>query len=157
MEPLLPSSVALFRQSSAFHLRPKRVWKQLVHSRIVNERWNRSGNNSWNQFYPVQFPYEINGRHFFYGQSDQGREWFIQELKENGTMGDEVTSGAWGYFYPVQFHYKIGGQVFLYGQSKEERNWFIQELKPDGQMVKSMADILCTDKVTRDVIGLSKS
>lgn len=88
----------------------------------------------WNSMYEVQFPYKINGRQFFYGQSVHDKSWFTEELLSGGQMGREMDHGNWPRFYDVQFPFSIDGRQFHYGQDLFGKIWFIRELLPDGKM-----------------------
>lgn len=47
---------------------------------------------SWKEFYQVQFSFSIDNRHYLYGQSIvNGNNWFLQELKGDGTIGKETS------------------------------------------------------------------
>lgn len=89
---------------------------------------------SWENAYEVQFSFTVGGRVFFYGQSMDKKNWFIQELLPGGRMGIETEKGTWEYAYEVQFPFTVGERVFYYGQNMKEKNWFIQELLPGGKM-----------------------
>lgn len=94
---------------------------------------------TWNQFYEVQFPFNINGRTFFYGQDTIHSNWFIQELLPNGKMGIETDQGSWNLNYREQFPFSVGNKTFFYAQDISDNTfngfyWFIRELLPNGKM-----------------------
>lgn len=91
----------------------------------------------WKQHYDYQFPYEINGKHYFFAQSIEadGHNYFIQELNPGGKMGDEIANGFFKYHYPTMFPYSVDGKQYFFGQSKG-KNYFTQELLPDGRLAK---------------------
>lgn len=89
----------------------------------------------WKQHYDYQFPYEIDGRHYFFGQSTEndGRNYFIQELNPGGKMGDETAHGFFKLHYPTIFPFAIDGKQYFFGQSKD-KNYFTQELLAGGHL-----------------------
>lgn len=95
----------------------------------------------WNQRYSYQFPYESNGKHYFYAQSIEkdGHNYFIQELKSGGKMGDETAHGFWNQHYPSTFTYSMDDKHYFFGQSNTGNNYFTQELLADGKMGKEKA------------------
>ncbi|XP_031641223.1 uncharacterized protein LOC116352628 [Contarinia nasturtii] len=117
-----------------------------LHSRhfLRKKRHDAGTNNAfeiqrghWRDFYRILFPYTVAGRWFMYGQNiaKKGeKNWFIQEIRHDGTLGDETVHGNWNKIYEVQFPFSIGGRTFFYGQTKNGNNYFIQELKADGTM-----------------------
>lgn len=88
----------------------------------------------WHQHYNYQFPYEKDGRHFFYAQSteEDGHNYFVQELNAGGKMGEQTDAGFWKYHYPSTFPYSMDGKQFMFGQSEEQKNYFTQLLNGDG-------------------------
>lgn len=94
----------------------------------------------WNQKYDHQFVYEVGGKPYFYAQSSEtdGNNWFIQELKSDGKMGEETDHGFWNNQYQTTFSFSID-KPYFFGQNSKSKNWFIQELLPDGKMGKETA------------------
>jgi hypothetical protein len=78
--------------------------------------------------YPVQFTYNINGNQYFYGQSLDSKNWFIRRLTDLGLKMEPLQQGKWKFAYRVQFPFQAGGQQYFYGQNLTEYNWFIQQL-----------------------------
>lgn len=86
------------------------------------------------KYYRCQFPFYIDGVQYFYGQSENGYNWFIRELFPDGTMGNETQKGQFSEFYAIQFPFIIDGKQYFYGQNQAGKVWFIRELKLGGIM-----------------------
>ena len=83
----------------------------------------------WSNPFEVQFPYNINGKQYFYGQNLKRNYWFIQSINDNGTMGKELRHGFWTLPYSIQLPFQIEKAQFFYGSNLGYRlYWFIQRL-----------------------------
>ena len=54
----------------------------------------------WNNTYETFFGYHVGDRGFIFGQDEKGNHWFIQEVLQNGTLAQDLSSqGNWNNFY----------------------------------------------------------
>lgn len=102
---------------------------------------NAASHGKWKQHYDIQFPFVVNGKHYFYAQSipKDGYNYFIQELKPGGKMGDQTDGGVWRNIYESTFpFYYTSEKLYFFGQSKRNRYYFTQELLPGGVVGKEI-------------------
>ncbi|MEV0323101.1 hypothetical protein [Streptomyces sp. NPDC050659] len=113
---------------------PKLPW-------VTSHMGKETDDGSWRNAYATQFPFQIEGRNYFFGQNQVNGYWFIQELKSDGRMGSESDNGSWGDVYPVMFHLGADGKALCFAHKADSsKSWFIRELKSGGKMGGRLGD-----------------
>jgi len=107
---------------------------------LVNGKFGLYNLGNWRNFYSSSCSFVINKKTFLYSQQDgdhKGYNWFIQELFEDGMLGEETAHGTWKNPYSSCFSFKRGDRTFIYSQQNGNHNgynWFIQEVLDGGKM-----------------------
>lgn len=91
----------------------------------------QTDSGSWNNYYAILFPFNIQGRVFLFGHNIETCYWFIQEVENGGKLGRETSNGHWNNAYDVLFSFTTKQGVFIYGHNTRTRYWFIQRIADD--------------------------
>ncbi|MBO9591806.1 MAG: phosphatidylinositol-specific phospholipase C [Niabella sp.] len=89
----------------------------------------------WNRYYATLTGLQAGNRTFIAGQSSDDHRFFIQEILENGTPGQETTPPqSWHRFYPKLITLQMGPACFIAGQSPTNNHFFIQKIHDNGTL-----------------------
>ncbi|MFH0761038.1 MAG: VCBS repeat-containing protein [Bacteroidota bacterium] len=93
----------------------------------------------WENYWDRVTSVTVQGNTYLIGHRDggpgSGKEWFIQKVTNDGTMGDETDRGTWNYYYKELFGYTSMGRAYIFGYSSSGGGFqFIQEITSDGKM-----------------------
>ncbi|RHZ46755.1 hypothetical protein Glove_606g55 [Diversispora epigaea] len=62
------------------------------------------------------------------------KTWWINEILDDGTMGEETSRGSLKSSFHVSTPFQIFGKTYYYAHNLQTRHWFIQELHYGGKM-----------------------